>query len=243
MRMRNSLIRTVVFPVLFFVTGLGVAFGQQPQTSALQKPVKHMTVAFVVSERFNMIDFAGPWKVFGDAAIVPKGKPWQDGERLFTRYTVSDSMQPIKSGGNGGVVLIPAYTFADAPKPDIVVIGAQDSNSPALLEWLRKLNGEGATIMSVCVGAGKLARAGLLDNLSATTHHEYLEGYREDFPKTKWQSNKRYVRSTETVYTAGGLTSGIDLALHLVDKYFGNAVAQGTADYMEYRSDGWKDKE
>jgi transcriptional regulator GlxA family with amidase domain len=243
MRTRDALIMRAVFPILFLATSLGVAFGQQPQTSSSQKPAKHMTVAFVVSERFNMIDFAGPWEVFGDAAIVPKGKRWEEGERLFTRYTVSDSTQPLKSDGSGGAMLVPAYAFADAPKPDIVVIGAQSSNSPALLSWLRKANAEGSTIMSVCIGAGKLARAGLLDNLPATTHHEHLESYREGFPKTQWLTNRRYVRSTEIIYTAGGLTSGIDLALHLVAKYFGDSVAQGTADYMEYRSDGWKDKE
>lgn len=240
--MRKSLIKSTI-GILFLAASGSAAFAQQEQISSSQKPVKQMIVAFVLSERFNMIDFAGPWEVFGDAGIVPRGKRWEERERLFTRYTVSDSTQPIKSGGSDGPILIPAYTFANAPKPDIVVVGAQSSNSPALLAWLRKLNTEGSTIMAVCVGAAKLARAGLLDNLSATTHHEYLEEFREDFPKTRWQSNRRYVRSTETVYTAGGLTSGIDLALHLVAKYYGDSAAKGTADYMEYYSDKWKDKE
>jgi transcriptional regulator GlxA family with amidase domain len=48
------------------------------------------------------------------------------------------------------------------------------------------------------------------------------------------------VQSDPTIYTAGGLTSGVDLALHIVENYFGRAVAQKTADYMEYQGMGWK---
>jgi transcriptional regulator GlxA family with amidase domain len=97
--------------------------------------------------------------------------------------------------------------------------------------------------MSVCIGAIKLARAGLLDGKSATTHHAFVDAYRDGFPKTTWLNDRRFVRSTDTIYTSGGLTSGIDLALHLVAKRFGDAAAQATADWMEYEGHGWKQKE
>jgi transcriptional regulator GlxA family with amidase domain len=214
---------------------VAVALAQPPGgESKAAKP----TVAFVISERFNEIDFAGPWEVFKAASLPKPDTPWADTPRIFAVYTVSDSTRPIRSGG--GVMVVPSYTFDNAPKPDIVVIGAQSGRSPALFEWLRARHAEGATLLSVCVGAQKLAEAGLLDGLEATTHHEFLEDFRNEYPKTKWLPSKRYVRAAEGIYTAGGLTSGIDAALHLVAERYGEKAAQGTADYMEYEGKGWK---
>lgn len=93
--------------------------------------------------------------------------------------------------------------------------------------------------MSVCTGAFQLGRAGLLDGLEATTHHEFWDAFEKQFPKVKLQRGPRFVEHPH-VATAGGLTSGIDLALRVVARYFGDPVAQATADYMEYRGTGWK---
>jgi transcriptional regulator GlxA family with amidase domain len=78
------------------------------------------------------------------------------------------------------------------------------------------------------------------DRKQATSHHEFIGEFRKAFPNVQWQASRRYVRSDEHTYTAAGLTSGIDLALHLVAVRFGTEVAQRTADYMEYHGDGWK---
>jgi transcriptional regulator GlxA family with amidase domain len=223
---------------LLLLAGSALAQNQAQTTTERSK----LKVAFVVSEQFNIIDFAGPWEVFNDAKLPVEGKKRESWPSLFENYTVSDSTAPIKTGGNQAT-LIPSYTFGNAPNPDIIVVGAQDSNTPVFFEWLRKHNSTGTTVMSVCIGAVKLARAGLLDGKSATTHHAFLDAYRDGFPKTNWINNRRFVRSTDTIYTAGGLTSGIDLALHLVAKRFGDAAAQATADWMEYEGQGWKQKE
>jgi transcriptional regulator GlxA family with amidase domain len=89
--------------------------------------------------------------------------------------------------------------------------------------------------MSVCTGAFKLADAGLLDGKQATTHHDFWDGFATKFPKVQLQRGSRFVQSDETIYTAGGLTSGIDLALHVVEKLYGREAADRTAAYMEYR--------
>ena len=78
------------------------------------------------------------------------------------------------------------------------------------------------------------------DGLPATTHHDYLDKFAAEFPKVRIVRSVRYVQSDPTIYTAGGLTSGVDLALHIVEGYFGHEVAQKTADYMEYQGSGWK---
>jgi transcriptional regulator GlxA family with amidase domain len=188
-------------------------------------------VAFIISENFNMIDFAGPWEVLQDAN--------RDGNPLFQLYTVSEATAPVHS--TGGAVMTPQYTFATAPQPDIIFVGAQANNSKALLDWIRKGHRTGSTVVSVCTGARKLALSGLIDGLPATTHHDFLEEFRKAFPNVKWQSNRRFVKAADRIYSAGGLTSGIDLALHIVAETAGSDVAKQTAFYMEYSGEGWKE--
>lgn len=193
-----------------------------------------LRVAFVVSDGFNMIDLAGPWEVFQDTHL-----PGGDGHmRMPDLYTVSTGAAAVRS--TGGMLVTPAFTLDAAPAPDIVVIGAQGDDSPALLRWLAAQRARGATVMSVCTGARKLALSGLLDGKRATTHHDFLAAFAAKFPRVDWVADRRFVRADDGLYTAGGLTSGIDLALHVVAERYGTATAQATADYMEYRSDGWK---
>jgi putative intracellular protease/amidase len=192
-----------------------------------------LQVAFLVSDGFNMIDFAGPWEVFSDAMTYPNGVM----KMLAETYTVSRVKKPIISNG---AVLVPKYTLEEAPKPDVIVVPAQTDGSEEVLHWLRNMSADGVTIMSVCTGASKLAATGLLDGHQATSHHEALDDFAKRFPKIQWQHSRRYVQATDKLFTAGGLTSGIDLALHLVEQRFGRDVAQATADYMEYRGEGWK---
>jgi transcriptional regulator GlxA family with amidase domain len=200
-------------------------------------PDHELRVAFVISDNFNVIDFAGPWEVFQDAMLHTKTASGTQMRSLYELYTVSSAAGTVKMGGAAAVK--PEFTLKNAPQPDIVVIGAQSDNSPELLDWLRAQADRGATIMSVCTGAKKLALSGLIDGKSATSHHDYIEGFQKAYPKVNWQTSKRFVRASENIYTAGGLTSGIDLALHIVAKKSGNDVAKWTADYMEYHGDGW----
>jgi len=88
-------------------------------------------------------------------------------------------------------------------------------------------------------GSFQLGKAGLLDGKEATTHHEFYNQFQKKFPKAKLVKGQRFVQSDDVVYTAGGLTSGIDLALHIVEKYYGRDVAMQTATYMEYESTHW----
>jgi transcriptional regulator GlxA family with amidase domain len=193
-------------------------------------------VAFVISEDFNVMDFAGPWEVFQDVMLpVAAGA---DMNMPFELYTVATSRRAVRSAG--GATVVPEFTLADAPKPDIIVIGAQADNSTGLLAWLRAQHAANVTIASICTGARKLALAGLLDGKPATTHHDFIAEFGQRYPAVQWQPLRRYVRASETLFTAGGLTSGIDLALHLVAMRYGDSVAAATADYMEYTGDGWR---
>jgi hypothetical protein len=94
--------------------------------------------------------------------------------------------------------------------------------------------------MSVCTGAFRVASAGLLDGKPATTHHASLQRLANQYPAISVRSSVRYVESEPLIITAGGLSSGIDAALHVVELYYGAQVAQLAADYMEYQGQGWK---
>ncbi len=186
-------------------------------------------VAFVITDQANVIDFTGPWEVFQDAAIPGSDQPG------FQLYTVSDKREPVML--TGGLKVIPDYTFDDAPPPAIIVVGAQ-RGSERMNAWLRERAPDAKTqaLMSVCTGAFRLAQAGLLDGKRATTHHDFFDEFERRYPRVKLERGARYVQSGPHLYTAGGLTSGIDLALHIVSVNYGTEAARQTAAYMEYRS-------
>lgn len=222
-----------------FVLGLALTIASVPASAAetLKAPEKgHIKVAFVMTEGATMIDFAGPWEVFQDVHVETRGAS-HDEQMPFALYTVGAAKTPIET--SGGMKVTPDYAFADAPAPDVIVIGAQ-RGADALNGWLLAQHQRGAVILSVCTGAFKLAATGLLDGRQATTHHDFYGAFRERFPNVKLVESRRFVESGNRLYTAGGLTSGIDLALHVVELYFGRATAERTAAYMEYQSEGWK---
>jgi transcriptional regulator GlxA family with amidase domain len=183
-------------------------------------------VAIVITDGANVIDFSGPWEVFQDTVSG-------DGAPAFHLYTVSDSRTPVRL--TGGLMLVPDYTFDTAPTPAVIVVGAQ-RGSPAMRQWLRKVSADSQTeaLMAVCTGAFKLADAGLLDGKHATTHHDYFDAFARQFPNVVLERGPRYVQSAPHIFTAGGTTSGIDLALHIVSRYYGEGAAKLTARYMEY---------
>jgi transcriptional regulator GlxA family with amidase domain len=134
--------------------------------------------------------------------------------------------------------IVPDYTFATAPAPKVLVIPAQSGRSEATLEWIRKATRNTDVTMSVCTGAFLLAKTGLLSGKAATTHHDGCRGFAIEFPDVQLRRGARYVEEGNLA-TAGGLSSGIDLALRVVERYFGREVATKTAYEMEYQGQGW----
>jgi len=216
------------------------------QVTSLKPPVKGpINVAFLISGGANVMDIAGAWEVFGDAMLTSKGKPWHesDGDDMvmpFNTYTVSDSPKPVNAAN--GLMIVPNYSFETAPKPQIIVIPAQGGRGDAQKAWLLANSTTADVTMSVCTGASMLAKYGLLDGLTATTHHMYAANMQKQYPAVHFVSGTRFVENGK-VATAGGLTSGIDLSLHIVERYYGREVAQSTADFLEYGGQLWKSPE
>ncbi|MFV8756356.1 DJ-1/PfpI family protein [Nannocystaceae bacterium ST9] len=195
-------------------------------------PPTRIPVAFVVMPGAEVVDFAGPWGVF-EYVFLPDHE-----EPVFQLFTVSEKSEPVKV--SGGMTIVPDYTFADAPMPKVIVVPAQNDPTPAELEWLRRASKSTDVTMSVCNGAFVLGEAGLLDGKEATAHHNAHGLFAATFPEVRLRRGARFV-DAQGVSTAGGLTSGIDLALHTVERYFGRAVAEHTATALEYQGTGWMD--
>jgi transcriptional regulator GlxA family with amidase domain len=189
---------------------------------ALSQATRARRVAFMITPGHNVIDLAGAWEVFQDSG--------------FELYTVGPSRQPLAM--TGGLKVTPDYSFADAPQPDVISLGAQSGGADAIA-WLTRASAGAEIVMSVCTGAFKLAATGLLDGLSATTHHDFWDKFEQAYPKVKLIRGRRFVDNGKFV-TAGGLTSGVDSALHVVARLKGQDAAAQTALYMEHDGDGWK---
>ncbi len=186
--------------------------------------VPHAKVAILIFDGVEIIDYTGPWEVFGAAD--------------FEVYTVAKTKAPITTAM--GMTVIPQYTFADAPQPDVLVVpggGVRRAQDDTTLKWIRDTSPRTRHTMSVCNGAFTLAKAGLLDGLGATTTASNLERLRAAYPKVRVIDNRRYVDNGRII-TTGGLSAGIDGALHVVARMLGDGVAQQVALEEEYN---WTD--
>jgi putative intracellular protease/amidase len=188
---------------------------------------RQRNVAVLIFPGVQIIDYTGPWEVLGHATV--------DGQRAFQIYSVAAKTGPITT--SMGMSVNPTYTFADAPKPDVLVLpgGLVDRqlDNAALIEWVRSSAKSAEVVLSVCNGAFFLAKAGLLDGLEATTFAGLIDELRVAAPKTKVVTDKRFVDNGKIV-TAAGLSSGIDGALHVIEKLYGKGNAQVVAVGLEY---------
>ena len=230
------------WPVLFIalISFLGLVFGQQPipssvpATKLVPPTTGKIRVAFVVSEGSEFIDIAGPWAVF-QAVLNPSRRGTMENVQVFQLYTVSGSTKPIHV--SGGMQIIPDYTFADAPEPNVVVVPGT-SETPGMLDWIRKMTTRSDVVMSVCVGGVLLAKAGLLDGKKSASFGSYIDLQRQ-YPDVRFLRDMRYVQSDPVIFTSGPLSAGMDLAIHIVDLYFGRDVAARTARGINYEGQDW----
>ncbi len=186
------------------------------------------SVAILIFDDVQIIDFTGPWEVL-------------DG--YFDVFTVAETLRPVIT--SAGMSVNPRYTIDNAPRAEILVIpggggsssgrpgvGQQVAN-PRVIQWVREEAKDARYVMSVCNGAFILSKAGLLDGQTATTTAGYIELLKKVTPGAKVVADQRYVDNGKIITTAG-LSSGIDGALHIIDKAFGRGSAQFAALGEEY---------
>jgi transcriptional regulator GlxA family with amidase domain len=127
----------------------------------------------------------------------------------------------------------------------VIVIPAQAGGRQAVagnpkVAWLKAQYPTADVIMSVCTGAFLLAQTGLLTGLSATTHHLFLDDFAKQHPGIRLLKNQRFVENGK-IMTTGGLSSGIEGGLRVVERYYGADAKTKVANYMEYVSHTWSE--
>lgn len=201
-------------------------------------------VALLLFPDVEVLDFAGPFEVF---AVTDELR----GYNTFNVFTVacpepglaaaSGAAAPAPIRARNGLMVLPDHSLATCPPPEILIIPGGFGTrrlltQPDLLDWLRQRAASAAIVMSVCTGAIVLARAGLLDGLRATTHHECFDLLREHGPRTTIVTTERFIDNGR-ILTAAGISAGIDCSLHVVARLLGPDAAAATARYMEYRAE------
>jgi len=136
-----------------------------------------------------------------------------------------------------GMTVVPRYTFDNAPRPDIILLPGggvtKHMNNPKVIRWVQERAIEAEYVMSVCNGAFYLGKAGLLDGKTATTFYGLIDELKQLAPKARIVTDQRFTDNGKIITTAG-LSSGIDGALHLVERIAGRGKAQEIALNMEY---------
>ena len=200
-----------------------------PLAAQERKPYTR-NVAVVVYENAEPLDWTGPFEVYNDAASFGNS----NGAQAFNVYIVSKTTEPLNAQG---LKVVPNYSIANAPKPDIVIFpggpASKIYNDPDFFAWAKKASIEAEIAQSVCTGAFVLAKAGLLDNLDVTTFHGAIEALQKDFPNARVQDGRRFVDNGHVITTAG-ISAGIDGSLNVVARLLGRRVADQVATYMEY---------
>jgi transcriptional regulator GlxA family with amidase domain len=173
------------------------------------------------------LDVVGPHEVFSGASLLTRGG-----------YDVV-----MASIDGQAVTTATGLAFASTPLPDprdpvdTVVLpgggGVHGARSDAeLVGWIKTISRTARRVVTVCTGAFLAAEAGLLDGRRATTHWAFAERLAAEFPTIDVDPDPIFVRSSETVWTAAGVTAGIDLALSLVEDDHGTEVAQTVARWL-----------
>lgn len=198
--------------------------------------MKRKLVGIVIFPEVEVLDFCGPYEVFTVIRLDEARRRVEPSP--FQVLLVAETLAAVQTAG--GMRVLPDCTLADCPELDILLAPGgwgtrQQILNETLVSWLGARGRQVETLASVCTGAMLLAKAGLLDGRRATSHWGALPWLRESFPTVTVVENSRVVEDGH-ILTSAGISAGIDLALKVVERYYGETVARVTARQMEYRS-------
>ncbi|MFA6788940.1 MAG: DJ-1/PfpI family protein [Arcobacteraceae bacterium] len=192
------------------------------------------TVGILVFNDIEVLDFCGPFEVLSVARIDESKR----GESFspFDVKLISMTTEVVFTKGN--MKVIPDFDFETCPRLDILIVPGgmgtrklmYDEN---VLDFIQQKAKEVELLTSVCTGSLILANAKLLEGLNATTHWKSLERLENEFKNVKVCFDKHFVEDGNII-TSAGISAGIDMALHIVKRYYGEEVAKATAKHMEY---------
>jgi transcriptional regulator GlxA family with amidase domain len=195
-----------------------------------------MNTGIFIFDGVELLDFAGPFEVFSRTRLVPGIESRRsDTSAPFNVFTVARSSDPVQATGR--LCVVPHFDFASAPPIDLLVVPGGFGTRPLLddrdvRKWIQETANRARLTTSVCTGALLLARAGLLSGRRATTHWGALDLLASLDSTLVVERHLRVV--DDVIVTSAGVAAGIDMALSVVEKLHGKAVADDTAKYMEF---------
>ncbi|PQJ21133.1 DJ-1/PfpI family protein [Tenacibaculum sp. SG-28] len=195
---------------------------------------KKRTVGILIFKDAEVLDFAGPFEVFSVTSELNNFEP-------FEVFTVSESLDPVAA--INGFSVNPTHDFYTCPDLDILIIAGgfgarQIKHNQKVLDWVTKVHQQTEFTLSICSGSLILGSLGLLKSKPYCTHHQVYPLMEEIVPLGLPQKEKRFVNAGK-IYTSGGISAGIDLAFHIVEKLLGKEIAKNTAEYMEYHRNSY----
>jgi transcriptional regulator GlxA family with amidase domain len=195
-----------------------------------------LSVGILIFDDVEVLDFCGPFEVFSSARAADAA----EATALFRVFTVAERADVVRCRGN--LLVQPHFTIADHPPIDLLVVPGgwgtrREARNAALLDWIAAQDQGSTLTLSICTGAFLLAARGLLDGKPATTHWASLDRLAEGYPAIEVRRDVRFVDAGHVV-TSAGVSAGIDMALHVVERLRGPAVAAATARNMEYTRPG-----
>lgn len=184
-----------------------------------------MRLGTIFYDDFELLDAYGPMEMFG--ALGDK----------MELVNIAEQAGPVKS--SVGPKTIADFSFDNAPALDLILVPGgigtiPQLQNPALLDFLKARCPQTQVTMSVCTGSALLAKAGLLDGLTATTNKMFFELARSQGENVDWQEAARWVDAGQYV-TSSGVSAGTDMALAVIQRLFGAELAEMVMNYTEYQ--------
>ena len=192
------------------------------------------TIGIFVYDGVEVLDFAGPFEVFTTASRV-YGLLAPGATRPFEVKIIGQTGATQRA--RAGLSVFPDADFATTGYLDVLLVPGGVVTAAlkkrAVISWIGAIARDAELVASVCTGSFLLAQAGLLDGLDATTHWDDIEAMRAAFPQVRVHARRRWVDNGDIV-TSAGISAGIDMSLHLVERLASRELALATAHRMEY---------
>lgn len=191
-------------------------------------------VGIYVFDEVEVLDFAGPYEVFTTAARVHARSHPGDAP-LFRVFTVGARKATVRA--RAGLKIDPDFDFDDHPPIDCLIIPGgvvtAESDKAPVMRWIDSRAEAARITASVCTGVFLLARTGRLNGRNVTTHWEDAQDLHAMYPQLHVKTGVRWVDEGSLV-TSAGISAGIDMSLHLVERLEGRALAERTALQLEF---------
>ena len=191
-------------------------------------------VGILVFPEVEVLDFCGPFEVFSVTRLDEERR--RQDPSPYEVLIIAENPGVVVA--TGGLKVVPDHDLDDCPPLDVLVVPGgwgtrREMNNDRLIAWIAERGRQVTTLTSVCTGSLLLGKAGLLDGKRATTHWRVLDEMRRWFPAVSVIDDQHVVEEGD-VLTSAGISAGIDMALRVVARHHGEAVARATARYMEY---------